>query len=151
MRPSGIEDLTLRDLTPELVRQFHELLLDIAIDVPGRKWTLENLLLDAPRKWTLSFGYWSSTRPVAYAVLSAKSDAQAHLHHLMVHRDWRSRGLGALMLAEMERRARALGCPQLTLKVVADNTGGERFYARHGYDRLAVEGEHLIYARELLS
>ena len=151
MRAAGLEDLTLRDLTPEQVRQSHSELLAFAADVPGEYWTIENLLMDLPEKWRLSFAYWLGTAPVAYAVLSEKSPEQAHLHHLMVRADWRGAGLGGQMLLEMERRVRELGCSRLTLKVRRESEDTQRFYTRGGYARLAVDGAYLLLGRELSS
>jgi GNAT superfamily N-acetyltransferase len=58
----------------------------------------------------------------------------------MVLEAFRSRGVGAHMLTEMERRARVAGCQQLTLKV--KSADAERFYLRHGYLPQEQQGEY---------
>jgi ribosomal protein S18 acetylase RimI-like enzyme len=100
-------------------------------------------------KWRLSFALWSGERPVAYAVLSRKAPDQAHLHHFMVARNFRGRGLGKRMIAEMEARARDGGYHRLTLKVAQGNDGARRFYGRHGYAETARESSYLLLEKAL--
>lgn len=45
----------------------------------------------------------------------------------------RGRGLGPVFLAEVERLARAKGCPRLLLAVLEENTGGWRFWQGQGF------------------
>ncbi len=124
-------------------------LLEIAADVPGEYWTLQHFLADLPAKWRLSFAMAVADRPVAYAIQSRKEPATCHLHHLMVHRDWRGRGLGAGMLAEMARRARAEDLQRMSLKVAAGNTRAAAFYRRHGYTLSGRDGDYERYEKPL--
>ena len=67
------------------------------------------------------------------------------LYHVAVHKDERRRGIGRDLVAEIETRLRALGCPKLNLIVWDDNTYAMRFWEALGYRReKAVE-----YAKEL--
>ena len=67
------------------------------------------------------------------------------LYHVAVHKDERRRGIGRDLVAELEARLRALGCPKLNLIVWDDNTYAMRFWEALGYRReKAVE-----YAKEL--
>ena len=67
------------------------------------------------------------------------------LYHVAVHKDERRRGIGRDLVAEIETRLRALGCPKLNLIVWDDNTHAMRFWEALGYRReMAVE-----YAKEL--
>ncbi|MBV9852518.1 MAG: GNAT family N-acetyltransferase [Armatimonadetes bacterium] len=45
----------------------------------------------------------------------------------------RSRGIGARLLADVERRAREQGLSRVTLHVESDHHDARRFYERHGY------------------
>ena len=67
------------------------------------------------------------------------------LYHVAVHRDERRRGLGRGLVAEIETRLRALGCPKVNLIVWDDNTYAMRFWEALGY-RLEKAVE---YAKEL--
>ena len=67
------------------------------------------------------------------------------LYHVAVHRDERRRGIGKGLVAEIETRLRALGCPKVNLIVWDDNTYAMRFWEALGY-RLEKTVE---YAKEL--
>lgn len=62
----------------------------------------------------------------------------------------RGRGLGRIFLAEVERRARARGCPQLLLAVLEENAAGWRFWEAQGFattglSRLDDETGHRVH------
>ncbi len=57
-----------------------------------------------------------------------------NLHDFAVRPGSRGRGVGSALLAELERRARSLGCSKITLEVHASNEGARRLYARHGFE-----------------
>ena len=56
-----------------------------------------------------------------------------NVHDLAVQPDHRGRGVGHLLLEEIERRARARGSSKLTLEVHATNEGAMRLYRRFGF------------------
>ncbi|MDM5094292.1 GNAT family N-acetyltransferase [Aeromonas rivipollensis] len=53
---------------------------------------------------------------------------------LVVDESARSAGMGALLLAAAEERARASGCSQLELSSSLKREGAHRFYLAQGYD-----------------
>jgi len=57
------------------------------------------------------------------------------VHRLATRPDRRGRGIAAALLAELECRLRALGCPKVNLLIEPDNTAVAGFYARFGYQR----------------
>jgi ribosomal protein S18 acetylase RimI-like enzyme len=65
-----------------------------------------------------------------------------YLHLLAVKTSRRSRGIGALLLAELERRALAApgypDRPKVFLLVSYENPEAIRFYEAHGYRRMAA-------------
>jgi len=67
------------------------------------------------------------------------------LYHVAVHKDERRRGIGRDLVAEVETRLRALGCPKLNLIVWDDNTYAMRFWEALGYRREKT----VEYAKEL--
>ena len=138
-----------RDLAPEEVYDYESDFLGIAADVPGEYWSRENLLMDLPEKWNLSFAVWMDNRPVAYAILSKKEADRAHLHHLMVVAEQRNLGVGSAMLTEMEQRVRRLDCARLTLKVGFLNVDAQRFYLRHGFYQQSRDGDYVNMCKDL--
>jgi ribosomal protein S18 acetylase RimI-like enzyme len=70
-----------------------------------------------------------------------------HLVELQVAPDHRSKGFGALLLGEVERRAREQQAPALSLTTAIDNP------ARHLYERsgFAVEGERRNHRYETIT
>lgn len=112
--------------------------LAIAGDVEGEYWTLEHLLSDRPDKWRLSFAIWEQGQPIAYAILSRPEPARAHLHHMMVRKEYRGRGIGSNMVREAQERAIEADCTSLSLKTWADRQPLLDFYARFGFQHESV-------------
>ena len=55
------------------------------------------------------------------------------LDDVVVHADYRGRGVGRGLLAWAEQRARDLGCCKLTLEVLYNNTTALAAYERAGF------------------
>jgi ribosomal protein S18 acetylase RimI-like enzyme len=70
---------------------------------------------------------------LAWVVVTRALDRSAYLRLLLIADGKRSRGVGAALLAEGERRARASGCRHLVLLVTTTNRRARAFYTRHGY------------------
>lgn len=56
-----------------------------------------------------------------------------NIHDLAVLPDFRGRGIGSALLAEVERRARQRGCAKITLEVHDTNEGAKRLYRSNGF------------------
>lgn len=69
----------------------------------------------------------------AWAITTRALDRSAYLRLLLVSEDRRSRGVGAALLARVEREARASRCRHLVLLVTKTNRRARSFYERHGY------------------
>ena len=69
----------------------------------------------------------------AWAITTRALDRAAYLRLLLVAEGKQSRGVGALLLRDAERRARASGARHLVLLVTTTNRRARTFYARHGY------------------
>jgi ribosomal protein S18 acetylase RimI-like enzyme len=74
-------------------------------------------------------------------VASAMAGYDGHrgsVYYLAVSPAHHRGGHGRAIMAEVERRLEALGCPKLNLMVRRDNTVALGFYERLGYDEQAV-------------
>jgi ribosomal protein S18 acetylase RimI-like enzyme len=58
------------------------------------------------------------------------------VYHLAVATAHRSRGIGGLLLEEVERRLKAKGCLRCHLMVTTDNLEAARFYEKRGWQRM---------------
>ena len=69
----------------------------------------------------------------AWAISTRALDRSAYLRLLLVSEEHQSRGVGAALLARVERDARAARCRHLVLLVTKTNRRARSFYERHGY------------------
>lgn len=58
---------------------------------------------------------------------------RGRVRHLATRPDRRGRGIATALLAELERRLLAVGCPKVNLLIEPDNAAVVGFYARLGY------------------
>lgn len=75
-----------------------------------------------------------------------------NLHDIAVHPDFRGRGLGKRLLAEVERLARELGCCKLTLEVLEGNQVAQAAYSASGfagYELSPEVGRALFWQKKL--
>jgi ribosomal protein S18 acetylase RimI-like enzyme len=70
---------------------------------------------------------------IVSAVMAGYDGHRAWIYHLAVGPGRRRQGIGAAMMAEAERRLRAMGCPKINLQVLRPNIGVVRFYESLGY------------------
>jgi len=86
----------------------------------------------------------NGTRIVA-TVMAGYEGHRGWLNYLAVAPDQQRGGLGRLMVAEAEKRLRALGCPKINLQVRRANAGVMEFYRKIGFseDDVASMGKRL--------
>ena len=70
-------------------------------------------------------------------------EAEDYLSMLVLAPDFRSQGLGAHLLAGIERESRSIG-RSLYLRVFHTNISARRFYERQGWAMDADEGDFLV-------
>ena len=67
------------------------------------------------------------------------------VYHLAVHPEHRGRGVGALLMDEVESRLRSKGCIRCYLFVTPDNAEAMRYYEKRGWTPMDV----VPYAKDL--
>jgi ribosomal protein S18 acetylase RimI-like enzyme len=72
------------------------------------------------------------------------------VNYLAVDPAFRKKGFGRQLMAEIENRLLALGCPKINLQVRTDNIPARGFYSRIGYkdDNVISLGKRLIVDSE---
>ena len=68
------------------------------------------------------------------AVMVGYEGHRGWINYLAVHPNYRLNGYGRQMMAEAEKRLRAVGCPKINLQVRANNRAVIDFYRRVGFD-----------------
>jgi GNAT superfamily N-acetyltransferase len=75
---------------------------------------------------------------LAWVVITRALDRSAYLRLLLVAEGRRSQGVGAALLAAVERRAARMRCRHVALLVTSTNRRARSFYSRHGYARVGT-------------
>jgi len=86
---------------------------------------------------------------IAGAVLGAYDGRRGWVNRLAVRSDMRGRGIATKLMAGLEERLTAIGCPKINLLIEADNAGVVPFYQALGYqaDDLIFMEKYLATAR----
>lgn len=58
---------------------------------------------------------------------------EAHITNIAVHPRWRRRGIGKILMDEMQNRALARKCRAITLEVRKSNTAAQKLYTQYGF------------------
>ena len=77
-----------------------------------------------------------------------------NIHDLSVLPTHRGEGIGRLLLAEVERKARSLGCCKITLEVLENNKGARKLYKDVGFAQAVYQeaaGAALFLAKPLMA
>ena len=69
------------------------------------------------------------------SILAGFDGRRGWLYHVATHPDERRRGIARTLVAQVEERLRALGCPKVNLIVWEENAHGMRFWEAIGYRR----------------
>ncbi len=91
---------------------------------------------------------------IAGAVLGTFDGRRGWVNRFAVRENMRGNGVGARLLAELERRLTALGCRKVNLLIEQDNSPAAGFYARQGYqprDLIFMEKHLAVPPRRELS
>jgi ribosomal protein S18 acetylase RimI-like enzyme len=72
-------------------------------------------------------------------VIGGYDGRRGMIYHLAVAADFREKGIGAQLLAEVEKRLQAKGCLKCYLLVSSNNTEAMQFYERHGWQDMAQD------------
>lgn len=69
-------------------------------------------------------------------VLGGFDGRRGMVYHLAVADRYRNRGIGELLMGELERRLKSKGCVRCYLLVTVDNENAMRFYEKRGWEHM---------------
>lgn len=78
-------------------------------------------------------------------VIGGYDGRRGMIYHLAVHENLREKGVGAVLLNEVEKRLQAKGCVKCYLLVFADNERAVQFYENRGWREMR---EDRIFGKE---
>jgi len=70
---------------------------------------------------------------LGYIIGIVQFNVRGHVVSIAVRKDWRNRGIGSMLLLELERRFRDLNCKYSYLEVSINNIPAISFYRKMGY------------------
>jgi ribosomal protein S18 acetylase RimI-like enzyme len=73
---------------------------------------------------------------VVGTVLGGFDGRRGMMYHMAVDPEFRKRGIGSILMGELERRLQAKGCIRYYLLVTRDNQEAIQFYERRGWVRM---------------
>ena len=79
---------------------------------------------------------------VGYSTFKARP--LMNVHDIAVKPQWRGKGVGKALMAEIERQARDKGCCKLTLEVLTGNQRARDAYVSFGFEDYALDPNHGI-------
>ncbi len=82
---------------------------------------------------------------IVATVMAGYEGHRGWVNYLAVHPERQGRGLGRVLMAEVEARLAEIGCPKINLQVRAENEGVISFYRALGYqiDEVTSLGKRL--------
>jgi ribosomal protein S18 acetylase RimI-like enzyme len=91
-------------------------------------------------------GEGEGERGIVASAMAGYDGHRGNVYYLAVSPAHQRRGYGRLLMAEVERRLLAIGCPKLNLMVRDDNRDAVGFYGRLGYEaqQVVTLGRRLI-------
>ncbi len=96
-----------------------------------------------------------SGRIVAMGALRATTETRGEIKRMRVHPDFQHRGLGQMILSDLEARAIALGYKMLHLDTSTLQVTAQHFYRKNGFVQVektdVVDGFTLIFFEKYLS
>lgn len=110
--------------------------LAVEAAIYSHPWTLGNFA-DSLRAGHQCWTWRRGAELVGYFVL-ATGAGEAHLLNLSIAAPWQRQGLGALLLGEAMRVARAKGAERLLLEVRPSNLAAQRLYLRLGFRQVGL-------------
>ena len=125
--------ITVITLTNAFMLENYDRIKNLLDQIPGRKWSREEIIADRPMKWDYSLLAMDNKKIVGVWLISKKGDTR-HNHMTSVDEPYRRAGIGSKITRVSAFRAQELGEEFLTTKVEEGNEMSINFNLRFGFD-----------------
>ena len=125
--------ITVITLTNALMLENYDRIKKLLDQIPGRKWSREEIIADRPMKWDYSLLAMDNKKIVGVWLISKKGDTRHH-HMTSVDEPYRRAGIGSKITRISAFKAQEMGEKFLTTKVEEGNEISINFNLRFGFD-----------------
>lgn len=87
-------------------------------------------------------------KEIVGTIIGAFDGRRGMIYHLAVHKNFRGRGIGAMLLTEVENRLQAKGCLKCLMHALDDNAEAIEFYKKRGWRHAK---EDIVFVKEFLT
>ena len=139
--------ITVITLTNALMLENYDRIKKLLDQIPGRKWSREEIIADRPMKWDYSLLAMDKDKIIGVRLISKKGDARHH-HLTSIDKLYRRSGVGREMTYRSARMAKKVGESMMTVKVEKGNDMSLNFHLKFGftvYDEEFNEEEGVRY------
>lgn len=110
------------------------------------QWDDKSFLLELVGKWNNSLAALLSGKIIGYIICSIKNNDTLHIHRIAVKEKYQKNGIGTELIERIIKNSNNI-MKYIILKVRKDNIAAQKFYEKHGFRRVYLEGNNYIYIR----
>lgn len=101
--------------------------------------TLERLLYHYEQEKRQMFAYWEGNKIIGYYSLLKQNDDECELNNLCVLPEYRHKQIGKKLLEHAFSEAEKMGCSQVNIGIVEENTKLQKWYETNGAEHIRTE------------
>lgn len=134
------KNISISVLTKPFMLSNYDQIKRLADQIPGRKWSREEIIADRPMKWEYSLLVMDGQNIIALCLLSKKENTR-HSHMIIVDEEYRGLGIGREMNRKSALEALESGEDYVTTKVAEGLEASLNFQLNLGF---TVYGEEHV-------
>ena len=134
------QNISVGVLTKPFMLSNYDQIKKLADQIPGRKWSREEIIADRPMKWEYSLLVIDGQNIIALCLLSKKENTR-HSHMIIVDEEYRGLGIGRQMNRKSALGALKSGEDYITTKVAEGLEASLNFQLNLGF---SVYGEEHV-------
>jgi ribosomal protein S18 acetylase RimI-like enzyme len=142
--------IEIKPLTPGIVTDNVEALIEMSKQLKGDYWTLEHYMSELNRKWEISHAVFCDGRLCAFIINSEKPES-LHVHRIVVSKELHGQGIGKKLINRIAEDAKRLGKNAVTLKAENDNAQSLGFYKGLNFEIVGEQGDLVLMSLKIAS